>query len=82
MSVPGEPNELPDRPSPTGAPGWLWKSSVGLGVELTGAGVPLLLRHLGIDPAVSPALFVITFTDVFGFLIFLADGGLLVGLLG
>ena len=48
-----------------------------LAATLTGAGA-LLLRRLGIDPAV----FVTTFTDVFGFLIFLADGGLLVGLLG
>ena len=78
-----------------GALGWLWKGSVGLGAALaiamvgnllvaalTGAGVPLLLRRLGIDPAVSSAVFVTTFTDVFGFLIFLAAGGLLVGLLG
>ena len=77
-----------------GALGWLWKGSIGLGTALaiamvgnllvaalTGAGVPLL-RRLGIDPAVSSAVFVTTFTDVFGFLIFLAAGGLLVGLLG
>ncbi len=78
-----------------GALGWLWKGSIGLGTALaiamvgnllvaalTGAGVPLLLRRLGIDPAVSSAVFVTTFTDVFGFLIFLAAGGVLVGLLG
>ena len=38
---------------------------------LAGAGVPLLLRHLNMDPAVSSAVFVTTFTDVFGFLLFL-----------
>ena len=78
-----------------GALGWLWKGSLGLGTALaiamvgnllvaalTGAGVPLLLRRLGIDPAVSSAVFVTTFTDVFGFLIFLSAGGLLVAWLG
>ena len=78
-----------------GALGWLWKGSLGLGAALaiamvgnllvaalTGAGVPLLLRRLGIDPAVSSAVFVTTFTDVFGFLIFLTAGGLLVVWLG
>ena len=75
--------------------GWVWKGSVGLGLAigiamvgnllvaaLAGAGVPLLLRRLGIDPAVSSAVFVTTFTDVFGFLIFLAAGGALVAWLG
>ena len=38
---------------------------------LAGAGVPLLLRRLGMDPAVSSAVFVTTFTDVVGFLLFL-----------
>ena len=38
---------------------------------LAGAGVPLLLRHLRLDPAVSSAVFVTTFTDVIGFLLFL-----------
>src|ERR687892_330989 len=38
---------------------------------LAGAGVPLLLRRLHLDPAVSSAVFVTTFTDVFGFLLFL-----------
>ena len=38
---------------------------------LAGAGVPLLLRHLRVDPAVSSAVFVTTFTDVIGFLLFL-----------
>ena len=75
--------------------GWVWKGSIGLGLALAvamvgnllvaalaGAGVPLLLRRLGIDPAVSSAVFVTTFTDVFGFLIFLSAGGLLVRALG
>ncbi|HIN04694.1 MAG TPA: magnesium transporter, partial [Dehalococcoidia bacterium] len=38
---------------------------------LAGAGVPLLLRRFGMDPAVSSAVFVTTFTDVIGFLMFL-----------
>ena len=38
---------------------------------LAGAGVPLLLRQLRLDPAVSSAVFVTTFTDVIGFLLFL-----------
>ena len=78
-----------------GALGWVWKGSPGLGVALaaamvgnllvaalTGAGVPLLLRRLGIDPAVSSAVFVTTFTDVLGFLIFLAAGAFFVTRLG
>ena len=78
-----------------GALGWVWKGSPGLGIALavamvgnllvaalTGAGVPLLLRRLGIDPAVSSAVFVTTFTDVLGFLIFLAAGAFFVTWLG
>ena len=78
-----------------GALGWAWKGSPGLGIALavamvgnllvaalTGAGVPLLLRRLGIDPAVSSAVFVTTFTDVLGFLIFLAAGAFFVTWLG
>ncbi len=38
---------------------------------LAGAGVPLLLRRLGVDPAVSSSIFVTTFTDVIGFVLFL-----------
>ena len=38
---------------------------------LAGAGVPLLLRQLKMDPAVSSAVFVTTFTDVIGFVLFL-----------
>lgn len=61
-----------------------WKGSPMLGVvlalamlgnmiiaALAGAGVPLLLRSLNLDPAVSSAVFVTTFTDVLGFLLFL-----------
>ncbi len=36
-----------------------------------GAGVPLFLRRVGVDPAVASAIVVTTFTDVFGFLLFL-----------
>ena len=62
----------------------LWKQNPGLGLVLglamlgnmviagtVGAGVPLFLRRVGIDPAVSSAVVVTTFTDVFGFLLFL-----------
>ena len=38
---------------------------------LTGAGVPLLLRKAGHDPAVSSAVFITTFTDIMGILLFL-----------
>ncbi|MBF8267238.1 MAG: Magnesium transporter MgtE [Dehalococcoidia bacterium] len=63
---------------------YLWKGQPMLGViaalamlgnmlvaGLTGAGVPLLLRRLHMDPAVSSAVFVTTFTDVVGFFLFL-----------
>ena len=45
---------------------------------LAGAGVPLLLRRMRIDPAVSAAVFVTTFTDVLGFLLFLGLAAILV----
>ena len=67
-----------------GVIGYLWKGTLILGVVLgvamvgnmiiaglTGAGVPLVLRRLRVDPAVSSSVFVTTFTDVFGFLLFL-----------
>lgn len=38
---------------------------------LAGAGVPLFLRRVGVDPAVASAVVVTTCTDVFGFLLFL-----------
>ena len=63
---------------------YLWKGNFTLGLVLGlamlgnmlvagmfGAGVPLLLRHLKMDPAVSSAVFVTTFTDVIGFVLFL-----------
>ena len=62
----------------------LWKQNLGLGLVLgvamlgnmiiagsVGAGVPLFLRRIGVDPAVSSAVVVTTFTYVFGFLLFL-----------
>ena len=45
---------------------------------LTGAGVPLMLRKLRMDPAVSSAVFVTTVTDVLGFLLFLGLASALV----
>ena len=46
--------------------------------SMFGAGVPLLLRHLRMDPAVSSAVFVTTFTDVIGFVLFLGLAALFV----
>jgi magnesium transporter len=70
---------------------YLWKGNFTLGVVLGlamlgnmlvagmfGAGVPLLLRHLRMDPAVSSAVFVTTFTDVIGFVLFLGLAALFV----
>ncbi len=67
-----------------GGVGWAWEGNVALGAVLAlamtgnmvvasvaGAGVPLLLRRLRMDPAVSAAVFVTTFTDVIGFALFL-----------
>ena len=67
-----------------GVAAFAWKSNAMLGVvlgfammgnmivgALAGAGVPLLLRRFKMDPAVSSAVFVTTFTDVLGFLMFL-----------
>ena len=48
---------------------------------LAGAGVPLLLTRLGMDPAVSSAVFVTTFTDVIGFLLFLGLAAIFIELL-
>ena len=45
---------------------------------LTGAGIPLLLRKLRMDPAVSAAVFITTFTDVLGLLLFLGLATLLI----
>ena len=62
----------------------LWKGNPFLGLVLglamlvnmlvaglAGAGVPLLLRRLRLDPAVASAVIVTTFTDVCGFAVFL-----------
>ena len=67
-----------------GGIGWAWQGNPILGLVLAlamtgnmvvasvaGAGVPLLLRRLKMDPAVSAAVFVTTFTDVIGFALFL-----------
>ncbi len=74
-----------------GLVGWLWKDNYMLGVVLglamignmfiagiTGAGVPLILARLKIDPAVSSAVIVTTCTDAFGFLLFLGLATLLI----
>ena len=62
----------------------LWKQNLGLALVLglamlgnmavagvVGAGVPLLLRRIGVDPAVASAVVTTTATDVCGFLLFL-----------
>ncbi len=67
-----------------GGIGWVWEGNPILGgvlalamtgnmmvASVAGAGVPLVLRRLGMDPAVSAAVFVTTFTDVIGFALFL-----------
>ena len=67
-----------------GIAAYAWKGDYMLGVVLavamlgnmliaglTGAGVPLLLRKAGLDPAVSSAVFITTFTDIMGILLFL-----------
>ena len=67
-----------------GIAAYAWKGDYMLGVVLafamlgnmviaglTGAGVPLLLRKAGHDPAVSSAVFITTFTDIIGILLFL-----------
>ena len=67
-----------------GVAAYAWKGDYMLGVVLavamlgnmviaglTGAGVPLLLRKAGLDPAVSSAVFITTFTDIMGILLFL-----------
>ena len=41
-----------------------------------GAGVPLLLKRIGVDPAVASSVTVMTATDVFGFLLFLASAAI------
>ncbi|PST82956.1 magnesium transporter [Pedobacter yulinensis] len=38
---------------------------------VTGAGIPLVLKRVGIDPAIASSIIITTFTDVFGFLFLL-----------
>ncbi|WP_432711111.1 magnesium transporter [Pedobacter sp.] len=38
---------------------------------VTGAGIPLVLKRLGIDPAIASSIIITTFTDVFGFFLLL-----------
>jgi len=38
---------------------------------LAGSSIPLLLKRIGIDPAIASSIIITTFTDVFGFLILL-----------
>ncbi|HZA22899.1 MAG TPA: magnesium transporter, partial [Dehalococcoidia bacterium] len=77
-----------------GVVAFLWKGIPMLGVALglamlgnmmvaalAGAGVPLILRLLRLDPAVSSAVFVTTFTDIFGFLLYLGFATLFIGFL-
>ena len=71
-----------------------WQQSLGPGLVLglamlgnmiiagsVGAGVPLLLRRLGVDPAIASAVIVTTFTDVLGFLLFLGIATAAIGAL-
>ena len=72
----------------------LWKQNLGLALVLgiamlgnmamagvVGAGVPLLLRRIGVDPAVASAVVVTTATDVCGFLLFLGIASLAISLI-
>jgi magnesium transporter len=38
---------------------------------VTGAGIPLILKRVGIDPAIASSIIITTFTDVFGFMLLL-----------
>jgi magnesium transporter len=38
---------------------------------IAGSSIPLILKHLGIDPAIASSIIITTFTDVFGFLLLL-----------
>lgn len=38
---------------------------------ITGSGIPLVLKRVGIDPAIASSIIITTFTDVFGFLLLL-----------
>jgi magnesium transporter len=38
---------------------------------IAGSSIPLLLKRVGIDPAIASSIIITTFTDVFGFLLLL-----------
>ncbi|MBC7655521.1 MAG: magnesium transporter [Oligoflexus sp.] len=38
---------------------------------IAGAGIPLILKRVGIDPAIASSIIITTFTDIFGFLLLL-----------
>ncbi|MCE2462998.1 MAG: magnesium transporter [Dehalococcoidia bacterium] len=72
----------------------IWKQNLGLALVLgvatvgsmviagsVGAGVPLFLRRIGVDPAVASAIIITTFTDVFGLLLLLGISSALVSLI-
>ena len=72
----------------------VWQKNLGLALVLgvamlgnmiiagtVGAGVPLFLRRLGVDPAVASAIVVTTFTDVFGFLLYLGIASAMISLI-
>jgi magnesium transporter len=42
-----------------------------LAAALSGAGIPIILSKMKIDPAVASSVFITTVTDVIGFLTFL-----------
>jgi magnesium transporter len=42
-----------------------------LAAAISGAGIPIILSKMNIDPAVASSVFITTVTDVIGFLTFL-----------
>ncbi len=48
---------------------------------MVGAGIPLLLHRLGVDPAVATGPFITTFNDVFGLLVYLGLATIFLGLI-
>lgn len=72
----------------------VWQGNLGLALVLglamlgnmviagtVGAAVPLFLRRVGVDPAVASAIVVTTFTDVFGFLLYLGIASAMISLI-
>ena len=72
----------------------VWQGNIGLALVLglamlgnmiiagtVGAAVPLFLRRMGVDPAVASAIVVTTFTDVFGFLLYLGIASAMISLI-